>query len=62
MPPLAKNLIDTDAMSVIAAWITSLPVTNLPPLWIHGDIGAVGVSGDASYVGGQYKCLSVGFG
>lgn len=29
MPPLARNLIDSNAVAVMAAWINSLPATNL---------------------------------
>lgn len=62
MPPLAKNMIDADAMAVIAAWINTLPpLTNsFPPPWDHADIGMVGVQGDASYSGGQFTVAGSG--
>lgn len=62
MPPLAKNVVDADAMAVIAAWIQSLPpLTNsLPVPWEHTDIGNIGVPGDATYAGGQFTVAGGG--
>jgi uncharacterized repeat protein (TIGR03806 family) len=62
MPPLAKNTIDTDAMAVLAAWISELPpLTNsLPPPWQNTDIGSVGLPGEASHVDGQFTLTGSG--
>ena len=56
MPPLAKNVVDANALAVIAAWIISPtngpaapPGTNtVPPPWNHQDIGSVGFAGGAA--------------
>src|SRR5207248_1566857 len=48
MPPLARNLVDTNALSVMAQWInTILPTPPLPSPWDHQDIGHVGLKGSA---------------
>jgi len=62
MPPLAKNLIDPEAVEVLAAWINSLPpvASELPPPWVHADIGSVGRSGDAAYAGGVFTISGSG--
>ncbi|MDB6018478.1 MAG: glucose/sorbosone dehydrogenase domain protein, partial [Pedosphaera sp.] len=48
MPPLARNVIDGTAVSVLAAWINSF---NIPQPWTQQDVGSVGHPGDASYDG-----------
>ena len=62
MPPLAKNIVDANAMSVIADWILSLPpLTNgLPNPWQHSDVGNVGFSGGTTYAGGQFTVVGSG--
>jgi hypothetical protein len=61
MPPLAKNVIDSNAVAVVAQWITSLPpVSSLPAPWSHGDIGSVGLAGDANYNSGQFTVAGSG--
>ncbi len=62
MPPLAKNVVDAAAMSVITSWILGLPpVTNSLPLpWQHADVGSVGFPGDATYTGGQFTIAGSG--
>jgi len=63
MPPLAKNVIDRNAVSVIAKWIDSLPLSvtgSLPPGWKHKDIGNVGQAGDAGYLNGQFNLIASG--
>jgi hypothetical protein len=54
MPPLAKNVVDTNYIGVLAQWINALPPTGLPSPWDHADIGGVGVPGDASYYAGTF--------
>ncbi|HTI70636.1 MAG TPA: PQQ-dependent sugar dehydrogenase [Candidatus Limnocylindria bacterium] len=53
MPPLARNLIDSQAMETIREWITGLPapLDSIPAPWLHEDIGSVGSPGDATYAG-----------
>jgi len=62
MPPLGRNLVDTNAVSVFEKWILGLhgapPV--LPRGWSSQDIGAVGVSGSADYLNGRFNLLASG--
>jgi mono/diheme cytochrome c family protein len=62
MPPLARNIDDTNAIATIAQWIDSLPAhrATLPPNWGHEDIGPVGVEGEASFLNGQYNLVASG--
>jgi uncharacterized repeat protein (TIGR03806 family) len=62
MPPLAKNLIDEEAMAVIAAWINALPPlpTDLPPPWEHTDIGNVGLPGAGIFADGVFSVTGSG--
>ncbi len=49
MPPLARNVVDTNAVTALAQWINTFVPGMLPYPWQHQDIGAVGLTGDASY-------------
>jgi uncharacterized repeat protein (TIGR03806 family) len=63
MPPLAKNVVDRNAVSVIANWIDLLPLSAkalLPPDWKHRDIGKVGQVGDAGYLNGEFNLIASG--
>jgi uncharacterized repeat protein (TIGR03806 family) len=64
MPPFAKNVVDTNALTVIAAWINSLTnsaVTNtVPPPWDHRDIGSVALAGNAVTNGSQFNVTASG--
>jgi uncharacterized repeat protein (TIGR03806 family) len=62
MPPLARNLNDTNAIQAITQWVDSLPrnVATLPRGWLHQDIGPVGVKGDASFLNGKYNLIASG--
>ena len=62
MPPLGKNVVDAKAVAVIGKWIASLhPVaTTLPRGWSDTDVGAVGVSGEASFLNGRFNLLASG--
>jgi uncharacterized repeat protein (TIGR03806 family) len=62
MPPLARNLMDDKAVAVIGKWISSLHAAapSLPHGWTDADIGNVGVSGDASFLNGNFNLLASG--
>ena len=62
MPPLARNVTDTNAVAVLAAWINSLSriAPSLPPGWKHADVGNVGVAGDAGYADGRFNLVASG--
>jgi len=62
MPPLARNVTDRNAVTAIAAWINSLPVSapSLPSNWTHADIGSVGFPGDASFLSGRFNLIASG--
>lgn len=61
MPPLAKNVVDTNAVAVLAAWINSLPPTpDLPAPWQHKDIGNVGLPGDADFNNNRFTAIGSG--
>ena len=60
MPPIAKNVVDTNAMAVVAAWINALPPTPvLPPPWADTDIGSP-LPGSASYAAGEFAVTASG--
>jgi uncharacterized repeat protein (TIGR03806 family) len=62
MPPLAKNVVDTNAVAVFANWISSLPVrvAALPRGWLDSDIGDVGQPGESSFLNGRFNLLASG--
>jgi mono/diheme cytochrome c family protein/regulation of enolase protein 1 (concanavalin A-like superfamily) len=62
MPPLAKNVVDTNAVAVIGKWISSLHAATLtlPKGWSDADIGNVGVSGAANFLNGNFNLLGSG--
>ena len=49
MPPLARNVVDTNAVTELARWINTFVPGPLPYPWLHRDIGAVGVAGTSHY-------------
>ncbi|HEU6448408.1 MAG TPA: PQQ-dependent sugar dehydrogenase [Verrucomicrobiae bacterium] len=62
MPPLAKNVVDDQAVAMLNDWINSLPptVAALPKNWTHQDIGMVALRGDASYVNHEFNLIASG--
>ena len=62
MPPIGKNMVDDRAVAVIAQWIASMhAITSaLPKTWSDGDIGDVGIPGEASYLRGQFNLIATG--
>ena len=61
MPPLAKNLVDTNAMAVVAAWIASLSPSSisLPAPWVDADLGPA-LPGGAVWAGGLFNVTGAG--
>lgn len=52
MPPLAKALVDQDAIAAMEEWIGQVaqpPAEPLPSPWLHADIGNISLPGDATY-------------
>jgi len=52
MPPLAKNVVDQQAIALLERWIaeaTQPPADPLPSPWLHADVGSVGFAGDATF-------------
>jgi uncharacterized repeat protein (TIGR03806 family) len=62
MPPLARNVVDTNAVAVVGKWILGLHPRppELPKGWSSGDIGAVGVTGEASFLNDRFNVLGSG--
>jgi regulation of enolase protein 1 (concanavalin A-like superfamily) len=62
MPPIAKNVVDTNAVAVFAKWISSLPAIapTLPHGWQDADIGDVGLTGEAGFLNGRFSVLASG--
>ena len=62
MPPLARNVVDTVAVSALMEWISTLSTIpdSVPQPWLHQDIGAVATPGDATYVGGTLTVSASG--
>jgi regulation of enolase protein 1 (concanavalin A-like superfamily) len=62
MPPIARNLVDTRAVPVIAEWINSMqPIKAvLPKPWQYEDIGIVTIPGETSYLRGQFNLVATG--
>lgn len=61
MPPLGRNVTDTNAVGVLDQWIEELPPTSdLPSPWLHQDVGSTGLSGDASYSSGTFTAVGSG--
>ncbi|MDR3459434.1 MAG: PQQ-dependent sugar dehydrogenase [Verrucomicrobiae bacterium] len=60
MPPLARNLVDDPAVSVLAQWINSLPerAPTLPKGWSQADIGTASSPGQAGYLNGSYNLIA----
>lgn len=61
MPPIGRNVTDTNALAVVDEWINSLPPTpDLPAPWTHQDVGSVGVSGDADFSSVTFTAVGSG--
>jgi uncharacterized repeat protein (TIGR03806 family) len=62
MPPLAKNVVDTNAVAAFGKWISTLPVSvaALPRGWQDADIGDVGLTGEASFLNGRFNLIASG--
>jgi uncharacterized repeat protein (TIGR03806 family) len=53
MPPISRNVVDTQAATVVEAWISSLR-TALPANWLAEDLGFGPGSGNASRLGDAF--------
>ena len=65
MPPLAKALVDQDAVTLLEQWIaiaTQPPGDPLPTPWTSSDVGAVSAPGNSSFYNGTYILSSTSTG
>ena len=62
MPPIARNVVDTNAVAAFAKWISLQPMqaASLPHGWLDADIGEVGLTGEASYLNGRFNLVASG--
>jgi uncharacterized repeat protein (TIGR03806 family) len=61
MPPLARNVVDSQSLAVVDAWINSLaPAQSLPPPWQDLDIGNTGFAGTGSLSGATFSIQASG--
>ena len=62
MPPLARNIVDTNAVAAIGKWISSLRTVaaSLPKNWRDADIGNVSSAGEASALNGIFNLIASG--
>ena len=61
MPPLARNVVDSQSLAVVDAWINSLaPLQPLPPPWQDLDIGNTGFAGTGSLSGATFSIQASG--
>ena len=62
MPPIAKNVVDANAVAIFAKWITALHAAppTLPRGWSDADIGDVGLPGETSFLNGNFHLLASG--
>jgi uncharacterized repeat protein (TIGR03806 family) len=63
MPPLARNLVDSQAVQLLEQWIQLLPPTanTLPLPWQHQDIGDVSLPGNAIFSEGAFTISGSGW-
>ena len=61
MPPLARNEVDQQYISLLAQWINSIIVPGGPPApWVNQDVGPVGLAGSATYTNGTFTVTASG--
>lgn len=60
MPPLAKNVVDTNYINVLAEWINTLPPLPLPPPSVLGRMGNTNTSGTSDYIWANGAYINAG--
>jgi len=60
MPPLAKNMVDTNYISVLGEWINGLPLPPLPPPDVLGRIGNTNSAGTSDNIWNNNPYINAG--